>query len=285
MSTNTAVLDVTLENFESDVVVASRTKPILIDFWATWCAPCKTLGPILEKLAREAEGRFTLAKIDIDRTPELAEAFGIQSVPTVILMKGARPVDGFMGALPEAQVKKFLDKHLPPPPVDALAEAKKLDAAGRRDDAIQVLREHLRERHDDGAARLLLAKLLVDAGKVEEARLVEAKLTDAERASADGLALARALEFSKKKGELDALAGRLELTPEDLALQMEYGKALVAAGEQERGLQVLWRVAERDLRFEGGAPRKALVEVFDVLGFEHPLVAEYQRRLSILLCP
>ncbi|MCC6405552.1 MAG: thioredoxin [Planctomycetes bacterium] len=285
MDQSPAALAVSLENFERDVVERSRTTPVLIDFWATWCAPCKTLGPVLDKVVAENAGRVVLAKIDIDRTPELAEAFGIQSVPTVILMKAGRPVDGFMGALPELQVKKFLEKHLGPAPTDVVADAKKLDEAGRRDDATKLLKEHLRVQHGDAKARFLLAKLLIDAGKLEEARLVEAKFSDEERASDEGKALTQRFEFASKKSALDGLAAKLELAPDDLALQLEFGKSLVAAGEHERGLNVLWRVAERDLRFENGAPRKALVEVFEVLGFEHPLVVEFQRRLSILLCP
>ncbi|MCE9594725.1 MAG: thioredoxin [Planctomycetes bacterium] len=285
METTAAAFDVQLENFERDVVERSHATPVLVDFWATWCAPCKTLGPILEKVVKDSGGRVVLAKIDIDKNPELGDAFRIQSVPTVVLMKGGRPVDGFMGALPEPQVKKFLEKHLGAPAVDVLVEAKKLDEAGKRDEAIALLREHLREKHDDGNARLLIAKLLIDVGKVEEARLVEAKLTDEERASDEGKSLTQRLEFANKKSALDGLAAQFALAPGDLALQLEYGKALVAAGEAERGLELLWSAAQRDLKFQGGAPRKALVEVFEVLGFEHPLVVDYQRRLSILLCP
>src|SRR3954453_10813485 len=108
------MIDATIENFESEVIAASMTQPVLVDFWATWCGPCKVIGPILEKLETEYAGRFKLVKIDSDQEQQLAPAFGTRSIPTVILLMNGQPVDGFMGAMPEGQVRQFLDKHLPP---------------------------------------------------------------------------------------------------------------------------------------------------------------------------
>ncbi|MFM7298932.1 MAG: thioredoxin [Planctomycetota bacterium] len=133
------IVDVTVENFEAEVVRRSMQVPVLVDFWATWCGPCKTLVPILEKVARELAGKLVLAKIDIDKNPEIAELFQIQSVPTVVLMKQGRPVDAFMGAQPEAAVRKLLEKHIPGAAPDPLAEAAKLEAAGKREEAITLL--------------------------------------------------------------------------------------------------------------------------------------------------
>src|SRR5213079_1857229 len=129
------MIDVTIENFESEVIAASMEQPVLVDFWATWFGPCKVIGPILEKLETEYDGRFKLVKIDSDQEQQLAGAFGIRSIPTVILMMGGQPVDGFMGALPEGQVRQFLDKHLPPdeeqPEEEAIEEQPPLDAASQ----------------------------------------------------------------------------------------------------------------------------------------------------------
>src|SRR6266568_9604587 len=108
------MIDVTIENFEAEVIAASMTQPVLVDFWATWCGPCKVIGPILEKLEVEYAGRFKLVKIDSDQQQQLAAAFGIRSIPTCVLLMNGQPVDGFMGALPEGKIKEFLDKHLPP---------------------------------------------------------------------------------------------------------------------------------------------------------------------------
>jgi len=138
------VKDITLETFENDVLQASVSTPVLVDFWATWCGPCRTLGPILEKLEKDYKGRFNLVKVDSDRERELSQAFGVRSIPTVILMKGGQPVDGFVGALPEGQIRQFLDKHLPGE--DELASEEELDEAGAllaegdRDGAIEKLR-------------------------------------------------------------------------------------------------------------------------------------------------
>src|SRR5688500_3037775 len=144
-----APIEITAANFEREVLLRSRELPVLVDFWATWCAPCRTLGPILDKLARELSGRFVLAKVDIDKSPELAEVFRIQSVPTVLLLVDGRPVDGFLGAQPEAAVRKFLEPHLAAAPVAVLEQVAALTAEGRREDAVGVLRGHLRTKPDD----------------------------------------------------------------------------------------------------------------------------------------
>ncbi len=281
------ILDVDAKNFEVEVLLRSRTTPVLVDFWATWCGPCRTLSPLLEKLAREMAGAFVLAKVDIDKSPELAEVFQIQSVPSVLLLKGGRFVDGFLGALPEAQLREFLGRHLGAAahPSEAVRkEALELEAGGRRADAVTLLRGHAKAHHDDEDVRLLLARLLLAEGKGEEAALVFGKLSAPKRDSEEGQALAKQLAFAENKGDLERLAQQANAAPQDLSAALAYGKALVLSGKHEQGLEVLFAAAEKDVSYGDGAPRKALVETFGILGWENPLVVEFHKRLSILLC-
>jgi putative thioredoxin len=276
-------VDVTAASFEREVLVRSRELPVLVDFWATWCAPCRTLGPILDKLAGELSGRFVLAKVDIDSNPELAELARIQSVPTVLLFVGGRPVDGFMGAQPEAAVRRFLEPHLAAAPQPVLERVAELEQAGRGEEAVAALREHLRQHSDDGAARVALVRILLDLDRKEDARKVSEKLTDEDWASDAGQALKARMQLAAGGGDLERLAAQLDAAPADIGARLAYGKALIAAGRREQGLEELLRAAQQDLHHDGDAPRKALIEAFTALGWEDPLTLEYQRRLSMLL--
>ena len=167
------MIDITIENFEAEVVAASMTTPVLVDFWATWCGPCKTLVPTLEKLEAEYAGRFTLAKVDVDANQQIAGMFGIRSVPTCVLMVGGKPVDGFMGAQTEGQVRQFLDKHLPSE--DALVaeaevqEAEQLLESGDTQAALHKLAEALAADPQNDDARFDYVRLLIGTGGYEEA--------------------------------------------------------------------------------------------------------------------
>jgi putative thioredoxin len=284
-----AVIDVGVENFQREVVDRSRQVPVLIDFWATWCGPCKTLGPILEKVARELGGKLVLAKIDVDKNPEIADLFQIQSVPTVMLLVDARPVDGFMGAQPEPQVRKFLERHLGVAAPDPLKEAEELEQEGRRGEAADVLRAHLQREPGDAKARVMHARLLVAEGRVEEARKVFAKVEGEALETPEAAAVRAQLDAAGgdgevRAGEVEALERAVAERPDDIAARIALGKRLVAAGRHERGLEELLEAAKADIRFDGDAPRKALIEVFNLLGQSDPLVLDYQRRLSMLLC-
>jgi thioredoxin len=167
------MIDVTMENFEADVIAASQTTPVLVDFWADWCAPCKSLGPVLEKLETAYAGRFKLVKINADTEQQLAGAFGVKSLPTCILLMGGRPVDGFMGAVPEGKVREFLDKHLPSDgelaaQADA-QEAEQLLQAGDAQAALAKLSEALSLNPADDETRYNLVKLLISVGELAEA--------------------------------------------------------------------------------------------------------------------
>ena len=277
------MLDVTASTFEKDVIARSRTSPVLVDFWATWCGPCRTLSPVLEKLAAEANGAWTLAKVDIDKAPELADAFGIQSVPTVVMVAGGKVVDGFLGAQPESRIRELLAKHVKPSR-DAVAEALDLEKAGKPAEAIAALREQAKADRNDAKARAHLARLLAMSGAVGEAeRLLDALPEDA--ADSEAARAARAiLGAQDHAGDLAALKQKVAAGPDDVGARLAYGRALVAARKIEEALPELFEAAKRDLAYEGGETKKALLEAITALGEEHPLSNEYRRKLSVLLC-
>jgi len=203
----------------------------------------------------------------------------------VLLVVDGRPADGFMGAQPEARIRALLEPHLAaeaPAPSQATWVA--LEEAGDLEGAVTAVREHLRAAPEDGAARLDLVRYLLDLGRDEEAGKVAPKLTDDDWATEAGVALKARMGFAEHRSDTEALAAGVRASPEDLDLRLEYGRALVAAGKHEQGLEELVTVAKRDLQHADGAARKAMLEVFEMLGAEDPLTVEYQRRLSHLLC-
>jgi putative thioredoxin len=278
-----SVLDVTTATFEKEVIARSRETPVLVDFWATWCGPCKTLSPVLEKLAAEARGAWVLAKVDIDGSQDLAAAFGIQSVPTVVVVKGGELVDGFLGAQPESKIRELIAKHVKPAR-DLVAEALELERAGKPGEAIALLRDRAKAERGDTAARAQLARLLALSGAVGEAELLLEALPEEARASEPAVAARAVLAAQVHAGDLAELAKAAADAPDDVGARLALGRALVAARRMEDALPVLFEAAKRDVAFQGGEPRKALLEAFAALGEDHPLATEYRRKLSVLLC-
>ncbi|NOT29972.1 MAG: tetratricopeptide repeat protein [Planctomycetes bacterium] len=282
------IVEADASNFERGVLARSLTVPVLLDFWATWCGPCKTLGPELEKRAREGQGRFLLAKIDIDRNPELAQAFRVQAVPTVLAISEGRLVDGFQGALPASEIDAFLDRVAPsgalPSGTDAaVARARELAASGELEQAIGLLRELLRDAPAHNAARLVLAEILIDAKRPQDARLVLDKLED-DPASAEQVKSLRAkLDFAAAAGDRAELEATLRANPADLAARIQLAKALVAAKEYGPGLEHLLDVVRADAGAQRGEAKKTMLEVFAMLGLEDKLANEYRFKLSLEL--
>lgn len=284
MTTTTAhIVDVTTQTFVQEVVERSHKTPVLVDLWATWCEPCKTLGPTLEKLAREMNGAFVLAKIDIDQSPEIADAFQVQSVPTVLLMKGGRPVDGFVGGQPEKKIRDILAKHLGPT-VDPLVAALEHEKAGEPAIALMHVAELADQEPPHPLAPAHRARLLLVIGETEDGREAYEALAESEKQSDPGLAAKALLALQAQKADLGPLEAAVKARPADVQARIAYGRALLAESRGADGLEQLYQAAKLDLRFNDSEPRKAMVEAFLALGEADPAVIDYRRKLSILLC-
>lgn len=280
------VFDATAQNFEAEVLQRSLQTPVLIDFWAEWCGPCKTLGPILEKLADEFGGAFRLAKVDVEAEQELGAAFQIRSIPTVVLVKDGQLVDGFQGALPEGQLREFLKHHGIEPGAAAPVEEEIAEPAAIDPQAeVARLREALAAEPDKGELKLDLALALLQAGVADEAeRLLDA--LPANLATDDRAVRARArLGFAtllKDAPSVDALQAAIDADAGDLRARHLLGVRHLVAGRSEEGLEQFIEMLRRDRAFDDGLPRKALIDAFRVIEDED-LVGRYRRKMSALL--
>lgn len=280
------VFDATAQNFEAEVLQRSLQTPVLIDFWADWCQPCKTLGPILEKLAEEFGGAFRLAKVDVEAEQELGAAFQIRSIPTVVLVKDGQLVDGFQGALPEGQLREFLKHHGIEPGAAAPVEEDVAEPAAVDPQAeVARLREAVAAEPDKGELKLDLALALLQAGIADEAeRLLDA--LPANLATDDRAVRARArLGFAtllKDAPSVDALQAAIDADAGDLRARHLLGVRHLVAGRSEEGLEQFIEMLRRDRTFDDGLPRKTLIDAFRVIEDED-LVGRYRRKMSSLL--
>lgn len=276
--------------FNDDVVRASMTTPVIVDFWAPWCQPCKQLTPALERVVQQANGRVRLVKINIDENQDLAAQLRIQSVPTVYAFQGGRPVDAFVGAQPESKLRQFVDlllQGVPSPVDDLLAEAQAaLDAGDARaaaDGFARVLKED--PRQPKAIAGLIRAR--VGQGDIAGARKLAAGLPQDMATSAEIKAALSAVDMAEEAkraaGDLAGLERRVAADPADLKARFDFALALYGRGRSEAAIDQLLEVIRRDSGWNDGAARKQLVKIFDALGPSHPLTATSRRRLSSLL--
>ena len=278
------VIDVTTDSFETEVLQKSLQTPVLVDFWATWCGPCKSLGPVLEKLAGEYGGAFVLAKVDVDKEQQVAAAFQIRSVPTVFLLVGGQPVDAFQGALPEGQLRQFLQQHgiepLAAPPAEP-AELAPLDPHAE----VVRLRHAVQDAPDQDELKLDLALALLRTGAATEAeQLLDA--LPANLATDDRSIRARArLGFAallKDAPPVPVLEQAIAANQGDLKARHLLAVHQLVGGDAAAGLEQLIEMLRRDRGYQDGLPKKALIDAFRIVEDED-LVGQYRRKMASLL--
>tara|TARA_R110002020_G_scaffold164057_20_gene350460 strand:+ start:5750 stop:6613 length:864 start_codon:yes stop_codon:yes gene_type:complete len=282
---NPHVFDASLPTFEQDVLLRSKDVPVLVDFWATWCGPCKSLGPVLEKLAAEFNGGFLLAKVDVDKEQQLAGYFQIKSVPTVMLVKDGQIVDGFPGALPEGQLRQFLGHHgVLPREAEAPVEEAEPAPLDPHEEVVR-LRAATQAEPDKEELKLDLALALLRTGAVAEAEGLLDKLP-ANLAQDDRALRGRArLGFAallKDAPPADVLQKAIAANPGDLRARHLLGAMDIVEGRSQDGLEQFLEMLRIDRDFEEGLPRKALIDAFRVVEDED-LVGTYRRKMASLL--
>jgi len=300
------MINVTAENFDDEVVAASMHTPVLIDFWAPWCGPCKVIGPLLEKIETDYAGRFKLIKIDSDQEQELGQAFGIRSIPTCVLMMDGKPVDGFMGALPESQIKEFLDKHLPAGDVlEAEVTSVEISDAPAADDPVAIeeaLHQTVLKNPDDEEARFEYIKLLLKEGRDDDAKVAFAPVIAKTALVRRFDSLQRwmnAIDFAADRADLTGATTsfdeKIALNKRDFDTRFAKAQTLMAAQDWTGAMDELLEILMRDKSWADELARKTFIAILDIIEPPaikvadgqippaDPTVATYRRRLSSVI--
>ena len=288
------VTEVVTENFMSDVIEKSKEKPVIVDFWAPWCEPCKQLTPIIEKLVNEKNGNVILAKMNIDESPEVAQQLKIQSIPAVMAFSDGQPVDGFIGVQPEKNILDFVNK------ISALNKSSSSEEnleAGRKyieknnfEEASIILTEVLKIEPDNISAKSLLARCLLRNNQINEAIEIINNLPNEAEKNQDYISVRSEIEIQKNvienpivEGQEEVLKEKLKANPGNHQIRLELAILLTSSGEHETAINELLQIVEADPKWDDGKARKQLIEIFNILGSQNDLVIEGRKKLSSML--
>ncbi len=285
MNAPSYIVDIDETNAQQLLIEESMTRPVVVDFWADWCGPCKQLMPFLEKLAGEYQGAFLLAKVNADEQQMLAQQLGVRSLPTVMVIKEGQPVDGFSGAQPESAVREMLDKHLPSPQAGALAEAEQLLAEGDFPAALALYRSAWEESGQKLEMTLAYAGALVTANRLDEADtlLQGVRLADQDARYEQLVAQIELGREAARSPEVEALEASMAANPDDHAIRIQLAIQLSQVAQYREALEHLLTVLRADRDFNNGEARKVFLDTLATIGKGDPLAAEYQRKLFSLM--
>ena len=285
MNASAHIVEIDESNAQQLLIEESMSRPVVVDFWADWCGPCKQLMPILEKLADEYQGAFLLAKVNADEQQMLAQQLGVRSLPTVMVIKDGQPIDGFQGAQPESAVREMLDKHLPSPQAGALAEAEQLLQAGDIPAALALYRSAWEESGQKLDMTLAYAGALVTANRLDDAEtlLKDVRLADQDARYEQLMAQIELGREAARSPEVEALEAAIEANPDDHTTRIQLAIQLSQVAQYRDALEHLLIVLRADKDFNDGEARKVFLDSLATIGKGDPLAAEYQRKLFSLM--
>ncbi|MEW6765740.1 MAG: thioredoxin [Pseudomonadota bacterium] len=287
---NTHVFEATEQDFAAKVIQASHDKPVVVDFWAAWCQPCQILKPLLKQVVESYNGDVLLAYVDTDQEQNLAAQFGIRSLPTVMVFKDGRAVDQFMGAQPEGAIRKIIDKHIVRESDLMLRQAMMLLEQGHEVEAIEMLQQANKLDPQNTAVLFTLARFAAHSGNLDEALAIVGAIPEDAPEAAMARELKAQIGFARQAqamgegaGDMGELLNRISHDPADCEAREKLATILVGQGQHEAAMEQFLEIMKRDRAFNDDAGRKGLLQMFELLGNEHPAVGAYRRKMFSLM--